>query len=65
MKQIKTVSIRLDNAPTFDDRVNFYLQEGWILKNRKVIVPHAQGSNQYTHIMLYAELEREITNDAE
>ncbi len=46
MKQIKTVSIRLDNAPTFDDRVNFYLQEGWILKNRKVIVPHAQGSNQ-------------------
>lgn len=35
MKQIKTVSIRLDNAPTFDDRVNFYLQEGWILKTGK------------------------------
>lgn len=57
MLQIKTIRNRLDNAKQFDEEVNAAIQAGWRLTKREVIVPAAQ-SNQYTYIMLYAELER-------
>lgn len=63
MKQIKTVRHRLDNTCQFDDEVNNLLREGWLLKKRTVLRPFCQGSSMFVHIMLYAELEKEVADD--
>ena len=66
MLQIKTIRIRLDNPTVFDDEVNAALHDGWTLKKRTVMRPIGQSDSTYTHMMLYAELEKEVTdNDAE
>lgn len=62
MKQIKTVRHRLDNTCQFDDEVNNLLREGWLLKKRTVLRPFCQGSSMFVHIMLYAELEKEVAD---
>ena len=63
MLQIKTVRHRLDNACQFDDEVNNLLHEGWLLKKRTVLRPFCQGNSMFTHIILYAELEKEVADD--
>lgn len=56
MLQIKTIVYRVDNAERFDEAVNKAIQSGWRLTKREVIIPKAQANNQYTYLMLYAEL---------
>lgn len=63
MLQIKTIRNRLDNPTLFDDEVNNALREGWLLKKRTVLRPFCQGSSMFVHIMLYAELEKEVADD--
>lgn len=59
MKQIKTISKRLNNSAEFDEAVNKAIEEGWTLTERKVLQPQSQPSEGvYIHVMLYAELER-------
>lgn len=65
MKQIKTIKNRLDNEKDFDEEVNSAISEGWVLTKREVLIPKAQAPNQYTYMMLYAELEREVITEAE
>ena len=66
MLQIKTMRYRLDNPTNFDDDVNAALREGWTLKKRTVLRPISQNDTNYTHMMLYAELEMEVAkHDAE
>ena len=65
MKQIKTIKNRLDSANTFDLEVNAAIAEGWRLTKREVLQPKAQSESMCTHIMLYAELERDIITKAE
>ena len=66
MLQIKTIRYRLDNPIKFDDDVNAALREGWTLKKRTVLRPISQTDTNYTHMMLYAELEMEVDDrDAE
>ena len=55
MKQIKTISYRVDEAMEFDFEVNKAIEEGWILKNRKVY-PGSLNSFAF----LYAEFEKEV-----
>jgi hypothetical protein len=63
MKQIRTVRYRLDNACQFDNEVNNLLLEGWLLKKRTVLRPFCQSNSMFIHIMLYAELEKEVADD--
>lgn len=65
MKQIKTISHRLDNAALFDEAVNNALTEGWQLMKREVINPMSQHEKLMAYITIYAELEREIITEAE
>ena len=65
MLQIKTIRNRLDNPTLFDDEVNAALRDGWTLKKRTVLRPISQHGSTYIHIMLYAELEKEVADDAE
>ena len=65
MKQIKTISYKLDHAAGFDDKVNEAIREGWKLTKREVLIPKAQSETLYTYIMLYAELEQEIITERE
>lgn len=63
MLQIKTIKNRLDNPITFDDEVNAALRDGWTLKKRTVLRPIGQSESVYGHMMLYAELEKEVADD--
>lgn len=63
MLQIKTIRDRLDCASFFDNEVNAALRDGWTLKKRAVLRPISQSESVYTHTMLYAELEKEVTDD--
>lgn len=64
MLQIKTIRNRLDNPTLFDDEVNAALRDGWTLKKRTVLRPIiGQSESVYMHTMLYAELEKEVTDD--
>lgn len=63
MLQIKTIRNRLDNNTYFDDEVNAALRDGWTLKKRTVLWPISQQDTTYTHMMLYAELEKEVADD--
>ena len=63
MLQIKTIRNRLDNPITFDDKVNAALRDGWTLKKRTVLRPIGQQESTYIHMMLYAELEKEVAGD--
>lgn len=63
MLQIKTIRDRLDNASFFDNEVNEALRDGWTLKKRTVLRPIGQSESVYGHMMLYAELEKEVTKD--
>lgn len=63
MLQIKTIRNRLDNPTLFDDEVNAALRDGWTLKKRTVLQPISQQDTTYTHMMLYAELEKEVADD--
>ena len=66
MLQIKTIRYRLDSPNNFDNDVNAALREGWTLKKRTVLRPISQNDTNYTHMMLYAELEMEVAeHDAE
>lgn len=59
--KIKTIKNRLDNAAQFDEDVNAALADGWVLARREVLLPqqpHCGGT--YLHIMLYAELQKEV-----
>lgn len=62
MKQIKTVIRPISSATQFDITINKLLDNGWELKNRKIISTHGDISEAFnfpvTHI-LYAELEKE------
>lgn len=63
MLQIKTIRNRLDNPTLFDDEVNAALRDGWTLKRRTVLRPIGQQESTYIHMMLYAELEKEVAED--
>ncbi len=63
MLQIKTIRNRLDNPTLFDDEVNAALRDGWTLKKRTVLRPIGQQESTYIHMMLYAELEKEVAED--
>lgn len=63
MLQIKTIRNRLDNPALFDDEVNAALRDGWTLKKRTVLRPICQSESVYIHMMLYAELEKEVADD--
>ncbi len=63
MLQIKTIRNRLDNPITFDDEVNAALRDGWTLKKRTVLRPIGQSESVFGHMMLYAELEKEVADD--
>ena len=63
MLQIKTIRNRLDNPTLFDDEVNAALRNGWTLKKRTVLRPIGQQESTYIHMMLYAELEKEVAED--
>ena len=55
-KQVKTVSIRLDNSEEFDTRVNEALADGWYLVKRYTLPAYTENR----HIMLVAELQRYV-----
>lgn len=63
MLQIKTIRNRLDYASFFDNEVNVALRDGWTLKKRTVLRPIGQSESVYGHMMLYAELEKEVADD--
>lgn len=63
MLQIKTIRNRLDNPTLFDDEVNAALRDGWTLKKRTVLRPIGQQESTYIHMMLYAEMEKEVAED--
>lgn len=63
MLQIKTIRNRLDNPTLFDDEVNAALRDGWTLKKRTVLRPIGQQESTYIHMILYAELEKEVAED--
>lgn len=63
MLQIKTIRNRMDNPTLFDDEVNAALRDGWTLKKRTVLRPIGQQESTYIHMMLYAELEKEVADD--
>lgn len=63
MLQIKTIRDRLDYASFFDNEVNAALRDGWTLKKRTVLRPIGQSESVYGHMMLYAELEKEVADD--
>lgn len=63
MLQIKTIRNRLGNPTLFDDEVNAALRDGWTLKKRTVLRPIGQQESTYIHMMLYAELEKEVAED--
>lgn len=63
MLQIKTIRNRLDNPTLFDDEVNAALRDGLTLKKRTVLRPIGQQESTYIHMMLYAELEKEVAED--
>lgn len=63
MLQIKTIWDRLDYASFFDNEVNTALRDGWTLKKRTVLRPIGQSESVYGHMMLYAELEKEVAED--
>lgn len=63
MLQIKTIRNRLNNPTLFDDEVNAALRDGWTLKKRTVLRPIGQQESTYIHMMLYAELEKEVADD--
>ena len=63
MLRIKTIRNRLDNPTLFDDEVNAALRDGWTLKKRTVLRPIGQQESTYIHMMLYAELEKEVAED--
>lgn len=63
MLQIKTIRKRLDYPTLFDDEVNAALYDGWTLKKRTVLRPIGQSESVYMHMMLYAELEKEVADD--
>lgn len=63
MLQIKTIRNRLNNPIPFDNEVNAALRDGWTLKKRTVLRPIGQHESTYIHLMLYAELEKEVADD--
>lgn len=63
MLQIETILNRLDYSAFFDKEVNAALRDGWTLKKRTVLWPIGQDNSSYVHIMLYAELEKEVAED--
>lgn len=63
MLQIKTIRNRLDNPTLFDDEVNAAPRDGWTLKKRTALRPIGQQESTYIHMMLYAELEKEVAED--
>lgn len=65
MKQIKTISRRLEYPELFDDAVNEAICEGWKLTKREVLPPLAIRNGDQTYAVLYAELEREIITERE
>lgn len=64
MKQIKTVTVRIDAAEQFDKFVNEALAEGWTLIKREVLPPF-DGMHQFVYRTLYAELEKDTITEAE
>ncbi len=62
MKQIKTVIRPISSATQFDMTINRLLDDGWELKNRKIIDAPGDISEAFNipviHV-LYAELEKE------
>lgn len=63
MLQIKTIRNRLDNNIYFDDEVNAALRDGWTLKKRTVLRPISHPESRQIHMMLYAELEKEVADE--
>lgn len=63
MLQIKTILNRLDYSTFFDQEVNAALRDGWTLKKKTVLRPIGQSESVYAHMMLYAELEKEVADD--
>lgn len=61
--EIKTITDRLDNANSFDKKVNAALADGWRVVKREVLQPPSQPSTGgvYFNMMLYAELEKAET----
>ena len=58
--EIKTIVDRLDNAKSFDDKVNAALADGWRMVKREVLMPPSQPNTGFTffYTMLYAEMEK-------
>ena len=59
MRQIKTITNRLDNATFFDDAVNRAISEGWTLTDRLI----SPARNQYYYTMLVAYLEKDVEEE--
>lgn len=68
MKQIKTVIRPISSATQFDMAVNRLLNDGWELKNRKIIDTPGDITESFNFpvfSVLYAELEKESINQFE
>lgn len=63
MKQIKTIRYKFYHSEEFDSDVNKALADGWTLTKRLVLQPTAQPHSDSTYFnnMLYAELEKDVT----
>lgn len=62
MKQIKTVIRPISSATQFDMAINRLLNDGWVLKNRKIIDTPGDITEAFNFPVirvLYAELEKE------
>ena len=63
MKQIKTVIRPISSATHFDMAINRLLNDGWELKNRKIIDTPGDITESFNfpviHV-LYAELEKNV-----
>lgn len=61
MLEIKTIIETIGDAPLFDREVNEAITNGWELVRRDIIP--AQSPER--HVLLYAELEREVETEEE
>lgn len=61
MKEIKTIIARATHSNEFDMQVNAELRNGWRLVRRDVLPAHT-GEGQIFYRVLYAELERDVSD---
>ena len=63
MREIKTITSRIERSEWFDKSINELLADGWVLKKRDILnVPGllTESFNVPVVQILYAELERNV-----